>query len=387
MSYLSDVNSETSAEGVNTDYTISGGNWSGDTYTGAGELTEFEYVVTSLQTDEDGTLFYDFSVDGTNWTTFPTNGFAISAGIHAYHSAHKGAFRYFRPRYVGDGGRSYFRLKTQYTNTQVQLNAPLNQAVATDADAINVRGDDFQEEVANGRRSGVVKWTKWGANTDVDSAAAEVVAPFGGTFTPLESAETFEIAYNDSTDGADGGATGAKVLTIWYIDANGLPRITTHTLGSSSPDTTAFSGFGINRMAVSSSGSSNFNVNDITVTATTAGTNQSMIVAGQSVTKQAIHFVGSNHIAVGNSATINIARLSGSAPRVTIRMFVFNRGITTKFDIFDMLMDTSVENTHYVNEFEGFVLNSTDVAWFEATTNTNDTPVNIRISLNEYQKR
>lgn len=122
-----------SAIGTNSDTVTSGGNWSTNTYTGSGEQVNYQYVSVSLQTDETGTLYFDFSNDGTNWSTFPVDGFTIASGVHEYHGAHKGG-RYFRPRFVGSGGRSYFRLYTYYSNAQVQLNAPLNFSMSADSD-------------------------------------------------------------------------------------------------------------------------------------------------------------------------------------------------------------------------------------------------------------
>ena len=98
---------------VNTYTAITGGGWSGNTFAGTGEQNQYQYVTVSLQTDEPGTLFFDFSVDGTNYSTFPVAGFDVAAGIHEYHSAHK-AGRVFRPRFVGTGGRSFFRLYTYW---------------------------------------------------------------------------------------------------------------------------------------------------------------------------------------------------------------------------------------------------------------------------------
>ena len=53
--------------GVNSDTVTSGGNQVSNTYTGAGELNNYAYVGVNLQVDESGTLYFDFSQDGTNW--------------------------------------------------------------------------------------------------------------------------------------------------------------------------------------------------------------------------------------------------------------------------------------------------------------------------------
>jgi hypothetical protein len=138
MSYFGNRLSITSAIGVNSDTVISGGNWSTNTYTGAGELNDYAFVGVNLQVDETGTLYFDFSQDGTNWSTFPVGGFTIASGINEVHTAWKGG-RYIRPRFVGVGGRTYFRLKTFYSNLPLPLSAPLNSTINSDQDASVVR--------------------------------------------------------------------------------------------------------------------------------------------------------------------------------------------------------------------------------------------------------
>lgn len=106
------------------------------TFTGTGELNEYPDVIVSCQTDNTGTLYFDFSVDGTNWNTFPVNGFSVASGVHEFHTGLKGP-RYFRVRLVNDAGaQTYLRLYTYYGNFSKIPNAPLNQAISTDSDAV-----------------------------------------------------------------------------------------------------------------------------------------------------------------------------------------------------------------------------------------------------------
>lgn len=55
-------------------------------FIGEGELNEFGRVLVSCKTDQEGTLFFEFSNDGTNWdSTFPPQGFKIAASVHLFH--------------------------------------------------------------------------------------------------------------------------------------------------------------------------------------------------------------------------------------------------------------------------------------------------------------
>lgn len=108
------------------------------TYTGTGEQNDYPEVMVSCFADVTGTLYFDFSVNGTDWRTFPTAGFAVAANTHEIHTAVKGP-RYFRVRYVNDGtGQTTFQLYTYYGTFQ-KLNAPLNQALASDSDALTTK--------------------------------------------------------------------------------------------------------------------------------------------------------------------------------------------------------------------------------------------------------
>jgi hypothetical protein len=105
------------------------------TFTGTADVNNLPDVMVSCITDQAGTLFFDFSVDGTNWNTFPTAGFTLVAGVHEFHTAVKGS-RQFRVRLVnGVLAQSYLRLYVYY-GVYRQGNAPISQAIGGDSDAI-----------------------------------------------------------------------------------------------------------------------------------------------------------------------------------------------------------------------------------------------------------
>jgi hypothetical protein len=105
------------------------------TFTGTTELNVYPDVMCSCYADVAGTLYFDFSVNGSDWRTFPPVGFSVAAGIHEFHIAVKGP-RYFRVRYVnGSIAQTTFQLYTYY-GTFRQPNAPINFTIGDDADAI-----------------------------------------------------------------------------------------------------------------------------------------------------------------------------------------------------------------------------------------------------------
>lgn len=350
-----------------------------------GEQNDFDHVGVMAKMDSDATLFFQFSSDGVNWdSTFPTGGFKISSGIPEFHTAVK-LGRYFRLRIANnDTPQTSMRTTTFYGNNFVPSAAPLNQALGIDHDAIMVRSTLSQDEIRIGRRSGVVGWTKFGHRLDLQSASGEeTIWASTNNFVPLMVPSTFSVVYDETTDGD--GTTGATVLTFWYVNSSGTPAISVHTLGNTGADETSFSGLGINRIAVSASGSNNANVSEIVVSTEAGGNTQAIVPAGGSVTQQCIYFVGSNHQAVAKFLIINANKVSGSAPVVTIKGYAFNRNIQTQFEVFRYVMDANVENNVILNEPIGFNLSPSDILFFVADTTLNNTVVNLRFSLNEYQ--
>lgn len=89
----------------------------GQTFSGVLEISDFPEMVVSCFTDQQITLYLDFSVDGTedSITTFPVNGVVVPAGSHTFYPAVKAA-RYVRVRVANNSGanQSTFRLYTYY---------------------------------------------------------------------------------------------------------------------------------------------------------------------------------------------------------------------------------------------------------------------------------
>ena len=193
------------------------------TFTGTSELNTQPDVMVSCYADVAGTLYFDFSINGTDWRTFPTSGFVVSAGIHEFHTAVKGP-RYFRVRYVnGASAQSTFQLQTYY-GTFRQPNAPLNQSIGADADALVVRPLDSGVDLALGRLGGVAEGALKGHNPAiVTTTDPEDVWTHGGVRTAPTSNFTPYLASSSASD------TDVDVV-VEYLDANGAEQTVTVNL-------------------------------------------------------------------------------------------------------------------------------------------------------------
>jgi len=356
---------------------------SGATFTGTGEQNDYPDVMVSCQTDNPGTLYFDFSVDGTNWTTFPTAGFRVASGIHEFHTAVKGP-RYFRIRLVNDSGsQSYLRLFVYYGLFR-SGNTPNNQSIGLDSDGQSTRPTDYQDEVVRGLRGGVTSWNKFGYRNSLTDGTEQIVwAASPNLPTIITSASTFTIAYNNATDGA--GRTGALSLVVYYLDADGNQAVAVHTLGSTGSDVTSFSGLGINRVAVNTNGGLTYNANDITVTATTGGSVQAVIPALGSVTQQALFHVGFNQTAAMQLLFFNVST-TNKAKVVALRGYSYSRLVGTRYEIYRDTIDTSTGLERLIVDPIKFRAASRDVIYFTATASGGGAAANIvcRFSLNLY---
>lgn len=365
---------------------------SGAIFTGIGDKTSAAHVGVMLKTDNTGILYFDFSNDNVNWdSTYPVNGFKVAANVSEFHTAIK-LGRYFRVRLVNDSGaQSFLRLTTYFGNYFLPSIAPLNQQASLDQDAIFTRGTIPQDEIRIGRRAGVDGFTKFAYRSGLTSTAGEQViwTASDNNFTPMKAADTYDISYDGtaggSTDGA--GTTGAQSLAITHINSDGALETFTHTLGTDGTDTTTERGLGINRVSVVSSGSANSNVSDITITDTTNGDTQAHIAAGDSVTQQAIFVTGGDHDGVAKWLYVNVAKISsGGDVRALIKGYAYNRLVDTKYLIFRSIIDTRSNTEINLTDPVGFNFSPSDVIWFTIDTDTNNSEVDLRLSLNHYKR-
>lgn len=361
-------------------------------YTGEWSLnTGFNAVQVTMAADVAGDLYFDFFDDNEVPTggsaptsTFPVNGFSYNgAGFNIFHQAVKGV-RYFRARFVPDDAScTTFRINSYFLKNLDLSNAPMNQALSRVQDAIITRGVLPADEIAIGLRSGVSHFNKF-AYRDVTSSSAgeQTVWASNTNFTPITTTSTFTIAYNNATDGS--GTTGATILQISYLDSDEKLQTTIHVLGSTGSDVTSFSGLGINRVVVASSGSANSNTNDITLTATTGGSVQAIVPALGSVTQQSILHFPDNAVGIVKNIMINCNKLSGSSPKVQFKMYAYSRIVNTQFELFRITIDTSVENTFTLVDPVGFPFSRRDIVYFTMDTDSNNTIASVRYSAHLY---
>lgn len=245
-----------------------------------------------------------------------------------------------------------------------------------------ISNSDFKAEAALGKIDGTTVWNKFGYNSDID-VGTEVIAAFGGTFTPLTEATTLYIQSTSLSD--DLGASGAEKVLIYGIDANRKTQTEIVTVDRSVPVTTTNTWLGVNRMVVYQAGSSNINAGIITAKATSDDTTQASIPVGEGTTQQCIFFVQSGYQALAEWLTINTLRQSAQQPIVTVKGWVYSPITGTKYEVMRESIDTAIDNHIELMPPIPFPLGDGAVFWLEATTDKDDTILNARFSLLEIE--
>lgn len=350
------------------------------------DVSLFDSLVVSGKTDQDGIGTIQFSPDGTNADSTLTRYFNI-AQIEAPHRFTI-TRKYARITFNNNSGaaQTYFRLQTLVGDKQ-NLNIPIDAVMAQDYDSIAVRNIDFTPSVAVNRVQGWEVWNKFGYNLDIDSAAAEVVASFGGTFSRMTSADTLDIVSSSAND-ANGG-TGVNSIVIYGIDENRDPVTAVYNMnGTTTVTTTGQQFYGVNRVAVFLFGSGERNAGTITITATTAGSTQAQIPVGTAttsnpggVTQQMIFHVPRNYNFLASWLRFNVNKIAGGgSPRVTLRGIVYSAINNGYQEVYSETIDTSVENFANLPTPEPFVVTEQTILFFVASTDTNNTIVTGRFS-------
>lgn len=355
----------------------------GETFTGTAELNKHTDVMVWVSTDQNGILYAEFSQDGTNWDTSLSFNYDTTR-INPPHVLVKG-FRFFRVRFTNNSGsnQTYLRLSTYYGSFD-KLTSPINSTISENYDAVPTRPTDFHYEVAEGKRQGRTTWNKFGYNDDVDTGTEEIIASFGGAFSKLSGTDTLEIVSTSSNDEFTG--TGARKVVIIGVDSNWDSLTEEVDLDGVNPVQTNNDFLGVNQVYVSESGSGETNEGSITIKGATQTTvTLAHIPIGEGISQEAIFYVKNNYTALADWLTLNANKDSAGASEklVEIKGWVYNSQTNTKSLVYKKNINTSVNSFTELNPSQPFIINEKSILYFTATTDSNNTIVNLRFSLIE----
>ncbi len=333
-------------------------------------------ITVAVKTDQDGYYQIIYSPDGINEDS-PLTRYYRTNQIEAPHRF-TSARDYVKVIFTNSSSspQTYLRLQT-IIGDKSDLNAPLDSVLAQDFDATVTRPTDYHTEVALGLRQGVELWNKFGYNEDI-SVGTEVVASWGGTFTPLTTPTTMTIVSTSAND--TGGGSGVETIIVYYIDENRDKQLLIVPMTGTTPIITTELSLGVNRIAMFLVGSGTVNAGTINITATTGGSQMAQMPAGGGVTQQCIFHIPRKHNFNAEWLWANAVKPSGQNPLVTIKMWVYSAISNGKQEVYRKTLDTAVTTELDENPNLPFPITESTVTWIEATTDKNATIVEGRFS-------
>jgi hypothetical protein len=197
----------------------------GLTFTGAAEdVLQYESVVMACKTDQAGTLYIDFSPDGTNWDS--TLSFAVAAATNEVHRITV-TRRYCRVRFTNTSisNQTYFRLQTTF-GTFKTLTSSLNSTIQPDADGLITRS-----VITGETDSGSYQNANVSAEGHLEVAVHGPRLPFGAIHTENLTPEfQVDAVYGINANSVIATTSGTGTST----NGNNLFTVTTGTGGAGS---------------------------------------------------------------------------------------------------------------------------------------------------------
>jgi hypothetical protein len=350
----------------------------GSVFTGEWEdVSKYDSVVVAVKTDQYGSYAVQFSPDGINVDSSLTRYYRTTQ----IEPPHRFTItrQYCRIVYTNDSAsdQTYLRLQTIFGDKS-DLNAPLDSTLAQDFDAIVVRPSDYKSEVAINLRQGSMLWNKFGYNGDID-IGTEVIASWGGTYTPPTTARTLSVVSTSANDDGDPGGTGCRSIVIYGIDANREEQTVVVTLNGTTPVITTETWLGVNRMVMFLCGSGQVNDGEITATLTTDLTIQAQMPAGGGVTQQCIFHVPVKHNFVMEWMRVNAIN-KGKGASLAVKAWVYSAVSNGKQEVYRVNIDTDVNPDISENPSLAFPITEQTVIWLEGTSDKNDEEISARFS-------
>jgi len=199
----------------------------------AKDASAFSSVVVSCKTDKLGTLYIEFSPDGTNWDS--SLSFLVAVDTNEVHRLSVSK-KYMRVRFENTDSaiQTYIRLQTLLGN-QTLLTSSLNSVIQSDADALAVRPLDFNLMVAEGLYQNRQSTIKDGLNEDIDTGSTpEDITNEGGVYAgfPTGAVEAAELI----VAGADTGTVyytylASNTSTDYVLASKAITGAGTYALG------------------------------------------------------------------------------------------------------------------------------------------------------------
>lgn len=361
----------------------------GETWTSEWEQTAYPDVAGMAYSDVAGTWYFEFANNRRSGVVsrFPVAGFDVDAGITEFHNAVK-LPRWFRVVYVnGNADQSAFELYIYYGQFR-QGNAPLNQALNKDVDAIVTRTVGSEVDIALGRFNGFSVNDKFGIYNSVGTTLTDIWS-VGGIHQWPTSAIALEVLSASTNDTSAG--SGARAIQIDGLDANWNEQSAIVVMnGTSVVPVTGYTWMRVNRVRVVSRGTYlSANAGAITVRISSGGATMAQVpvdakLGGIGTTQMTHYTIPANKIGLLSSYIVNVENSKPSTIYGRIRTNADNVTAPISGALFPPIEIRGAEGVFERNSPYPYVIPEKTDLWTQAYADTGTTgfvSVNYKVIL------
>ena len=234
---------------------------------------------------------------------------------------------------------------------------------------------DFDLRVSLGLHGGLRHITVNGENLDVSAAAEESIISAGGVYVFPTVSETLNVVSTSASDTAAG--VGARTVRIEGLDVGFAPIFEDVVLNGTTIVLTTKSFFRVNRVFVTSSGTSTFNVGIISCTQSTSTLVVRTIATEHSIDGDCVYTVPLNNTLYCRRLRYTATTAAGTNPVITFKFYVTVGG--TRFLANEIFMDTSDQAIYDDYSYTTDVITQTSDIVLAADTDKNNTQCKIQL--------
>jgi len=224
-----------------------------------------------------------------------------------------------------------------------------------------------------------------GQNIDVSAAATEDIWGGGGLLDYLTTAETLDIV-STSVNDSDPSGTGARTVLLEMLDVNYDVITEIVSLNGTTPVTTTKTCLRLQKAILLTAGSLETNDGDITFTSTISSKLQSVIKAGDSITKNSHFTIPNKKIGFVLGASFFTHKLSGGQVPVVEFKLLLRLQNGPWLDLFSVFLDAAVSDVIEITQNISTLLPAKSDVRSTASTTTNATIAAIIYSLLLYDE-
>lgn len=238
---------------------------------------------------------------------------------------------------------------------------------------------DAQFNIAAGNSPGIIPFSKFGHNKDID-IGTKTIWDYSGIWQPMTgSASKLNISSSHIEDNSTG--SGARTINISGVGINRAEQTENISLNGTNLVTSSLSYLGINRVTVTSVGlTGSYNYGNIIITEISGSTVQAHISGSDGITHQMIYHVPSGSNFYIRRLVIVVDKVSGGGtqPQIEVKGYVVYPN-NVRIEIVNDRFEPGQRNFSDSLLNNDIIIPGSSYFWMNATTDQNNTYIRARV--------